>query len=161
MEQRKRIVSVRMSTADLTKIKGIAARLQVRDSDVMRFAVRMGLTRLAPLYDPGVTGSELLPAFIECGAELASYFDMDARQLESIINGGMDPSERRVDKADIELLSRSSAGEHAVNIKLQELADRPLRPLGPSSLLRQYLYEKYVYDTDRVEKEVAAEIGDG
>jgi predicted DNA binding CopG/RHH family protein len=55
-ESRKRAVSLRVSDADLRKVKKLATRLGARDSDVIRFALKTMLTRLAPLCDQNVRG---------------------------------------------------------------------------------------------------------
>jgi hypothetical protein len=147
VEGRKQAVSIRMNGSDVRKLKKLAARLGVRDSDVIRFAVKCMLTRLGPLYDPEVHGRNLLPVFVESGAELLRFFDIDASKLETIINGGV-PADRRVDHDDIALLALTSAQEPYAALRLSELeqTDRPRR--GPGELLeslRQYLYAKYVY----------------
>ena len=46
----KRSISLRIHTTDYGKIRLIARRLRVRDSDVFRFLLRVALARLAPLY---------------------------------------------------------------------------------------------------------------
>jgi hypothetical protein len=136
-----------MNVADVRKVKKLAVRLGVRDSDVIRFAVKNMLGRLGPLYDPEVQGRNLVPVFVESGAELLRFFDIDALKLEAIINNGAE-AERRVERDDIALLALTSAQEPYAALKLREL-DRTERPrTGPRELaesLRQYLYAKYVY----------------
>lgn len=136
-----------MNGTDIRKVKRLAARLGVRDSDVIRFAVKTLLAKLGPLYDPEVHGRNLLPVFVETGGELLRFFDIDAAKLETIINNGVQ-SDRRVDRDDIALLALTSAQEPYAALKLSEL-DRTERPRqGAAELLeslRQYLYAKYVY----------------
>jgi hypothetical protein len=147
VEGRKQAVSIRMNGSDVRKVKKLAARLGVRDSDVIRFAVKNMLAKLGPLYDPEVHGRNLVPVFVESGAELLRFFEIDATKLEAIINNGV-PADRRVDRDDIALLALTSAQEPYAALKLSELeqTERPRR--GPAELLeslRQYLYAKYVY----------------
>lgn len=147
MEGRKQAVSIRMSGTDVNKVKRLAARLGVRDSDVIRFAVKSMLRKLGPLYDPDVHGRNLVPVFVESGAELLRFFDIDTAKLESIINQGVH-AERCVDRDDIALLALTGAQEPYAALKLSELdpSDRPRK--GAAELaesLRQYLYAKYVY----------------
>jgi len=147
VEGRKQAVSIRMNGTDVRKVKKLAARLGVRDSDVIRFAVKTMLAKLGPLYDPEVHGRNLLPVFVESGAELLRFFDIDAAKLEAIINNGVQ-AERRVDRDDIALLALTSAQEPYAALRLSELeqTERPHR--SPDELLdslRQYLYAKYVY----------------
>ena len=136
-----------MNGTDVRKVKKVAARLGVRESDVIRFAVKSMLARLGPLYDPEVHGRNLVPVFVESGGDLLRFFDIDAAKLESIINNDVQ-AERRVDRDDIALLALTSAQEPYAALKLSELerADRPRQ--GSAELLeslRQYLYAKYVY----------------
>jgi hypothetical protein len=156
MESRKQAVSIRMNAADVRRIKKIAARLGVRDSSVIRFAVKMMLARLAPLSDEEARGHRLLPVFVESGSELQRFFELDAARLGAIINEGAEPLER-VDHDDIALLSLASGAQRYAELRLSGLA-RPSRApsedgeepetegAAPAAgSLRDYLYEKYVY----------------
>ena len=49
-----------MNTADIRKVKKLAGRLGTRDSDIIRFAVKSMLAKLAPLYDGEVRGRNLV-----------------------------------------------------------------------------------------------------
>ncbi len=136
-----------MSSGDVRKVKKIAQRLAVRDSEVIRFAVKCMLARLGPLYDPGVGGRSLVPVFVESGAELLRFFDLDAARLEAIINEGVEPA-RRVDRDDIALLALTGGQEPYAALMLSELNrdDRTHSSTGElSASLREYLYDKYVY----------------
>jgi hypothetical protein len=136
-----------MNAADVRKVKKLATRLGVRDSDVIRFAVKNMLARLGPLYDGEVHGRNLVPVFVESGAELLRFFDIDATRLEAIINSGVDV-ERRVDRDDIALLALTGTQEPYAALKLSELdrTDRGRQSSAElSESLRQYLYAKYVY----------------
>jgi len=147
IESRKQAVSIRMNTADVRKVKKLAHRLGVRDSDVIRFAVKCMLARLGPLYDPEVRGRNLVPVFVESGAELLRFFDLDAARLESIINEDADAA-RRVDRDDIALLALTGGQEPYAALMLSELnreEGNRSRAGELSESLRQYLYEKYVY----------------
>lgn len=139
----KQLVSVRLNGVDLSRVKHIAQRLRVRESDVIRFAIKSMLTKLAPLHDGQLAGSDLLPAFIELGAELTSYFELDSAQLGAIINDNVHGAHKRVDAEDIALLAMLSLPEHYLYIKLRELSKLPVETAGVSASLRQYLYEKY------------------
>jgi hypothetical protein len=147
VEGRKQAVSIRMNAGDVRKVKKLALRLGVRDSDVIRFAVKNMLGRLGPLYDPEVHGRNLVPVFVESGAELLRFFDIDASKLEAIINNGVD-AERRVHRDDIALLALTGAQEPYAALKLSELDRTERRRQTSAELsesLRQYLYAKYVY----------------
>lgn len=147
IEGRKQAVSIRMNAADVKKVKKLASRLGVRDSDVIRFAVKSMLARLGPLYDSEVHGRNLVPVFVESGAEVLRFFDIDASKLEAIINQGVD-SERRVERDDIALLALTGSQEPYAALKLSELNRSERKRQNPAELsesLRQYLYAKYVY----------------
>jgi hypothetical protein len=147
IESRKQAISIRMNAADVRKVKKLAQRLGVRDSDVIRFAVKCMLARLGPLYDPEVKGRNLVPVFVESGSELLRFFELDAARLDAIINGEADVT-KRVDRDDIALLALSGAQEPYAALMLSELSrdDRKRSRVGQlSDSLRQYLYEKYVY----------------
>src|ERR1700756_4913939 len=136
-----------MNSTDVRKVKKVASRLGVRDSDVIRFAVKSMLARLGPLYDPEAHGRNLVPVFVESGADLLRFFEIDASRLEAIINGGVD-IERRVDRDDIALLALTGTQEPYAALKLSELDRTERRRQTATELsesLRQYLYAKYVY----------------
>jgi hypothetical protein len=170
-ENRKRAVSIRMSGSDVGKVKRLAQRLGVRDSDVIRYAVKTMLSRLAPLYDPQVRGRNLVPVFVESGSDLFMHFELDAIRLDGIINEQADDA-WRVDHEDIQLIAMSGAqqpygrwrpqSEAAVpTLKLNQAALVKAAPVpipqptrqhersesveGTAPSLREYLYDKYVY----------------
>ena len=133
-----------MGAADIRKVKKLAARLGVRDSDVIRFAVKSMLARLGPLYDTEVRGRSLVPVFVESGGELLRYFDLDASRLDSIINDGAGES-RQVSSDDITLIAMSGVQENYAMLTLSALGNAAGDDQGLSQSLRSYLYEKYVY----------------
>lgn len=145
MDHKKQNISLRMNSSDLRKIKQIAVRLQARDSDVFRFAIKMTLTKLAPLHEANARGNELVPAFTELGSELAKYFELDSERLNRIINEGVEDPLKRVEWNDIELLALAGMDEHYIWMKLRKLAS-PVNgdAGGPNDALRTYLLEKYV-----------------
>ncbi len=149
IESRKQAVSIRMNAADVRKVKRLAQRLGVRDSDVIRFAVKGMLARLGPLQDTDMRGRNLVPVFVESGVELLRFFELDATRLEAIINDGVEPA-RRVERDDLALLALTAAGEPYASLKLSELNHREAGRQEIADLvnpLRQYLYDKYVYRT--------------
>lgn len=162
MDSRKQAVSIRMSAADIRSVKRLAERLGVRDSDVIRFAVKVMLGRLAPLHDLGVRGKSLVPVFVESGTDIFRHFELDALRLDSIINQGADP-DARVDSDDIQLIAMSGIQQSYAKLRLSSIsqslnksangsgADKAGRAGKPGeedelgTSLRKYLYEKYVY----------------
>lgn len=136
---RKKAVSLRLSASDLTKIRRVAKRLDVRDSDVIRFAIKNLLVRLSPLTDPTLTGAALVPLFLEAGSELTNGLEMDAEQLDRIINEGAGDTER-VSMDDLHMIAM--VGAPAGGDSPAKGADRRASPM------RRYLYEKYLFRTE-------------
>jgi hypothetical protein len=143
-DNRKQAVSIRMGTADVRKVKKLASRLGVRESDVIRFAIKSTLARLGPLHDAEVRGRNLVPVFVEFGSELLRYFELDAARLDSIINDGAG-KERQVTNDDIALIAMSGVQENYAMLKLSSLGSTQTEEQGLSQSLRSYLYDKYVY----------------
>ncbi len=149
VEGRKRAISIRMSLADVRRIKKLAQRLNVRDSDVIRYAIKATLGRLMPLYEPEARGKNLVPVLVEAGAEFLRFFDLDTGRLDSIINGDIE-AEHRVSRDDLALITLAGVQEPYAALKLSELNDsdeRLLHSTDVASSIRQYLYHKYVYRT--------------
>ena len=144
MESRKQGVSIRISTEDVEKIKRIARRLAVRDSDVIRYAIKNMLNRLSPLDAAGIVGKEILPVFIENGAELARAFELDVVKLDRIINGKLENTEDAVSRRDIELLTLSGTADCYLRMRIREVIRQDGDSKDVAEMLQQYLYEKYL-----------------
>lgn len=144
-DHRKRAVSIRLSHGDLRNIKRCAKRLGVRDSDVIRFAIKATMSRIAPLCDPEIRGRNLVPVLIETGDELIRYFELDAYRLEAIINESVDAA-RQVDRDDIALLAMSGLRDDYLLLRMES---DPVagQGAGGTRSLRRYLYERYVHRT--------------
>jgi hypothetical protein len=150
---RKAAVSVRIGAGDVYKLKAIAKRLGVRDSDVFRYAVKSSLEQLGPLVDPAVSGRHLLPVFVEAGPRLLRFFELDAARLTDIVNSGVADPETLVAPEDLTLLSMAGVQQSYALVKLSELLDQqseiPPEKDGLVDVLREYLYEKYVFRSAR------------
>ncbi len=144
MEKKKQNVSIRMNASDIRKIREVARRLQVRDSDVFRFAVKNTLTKMTPLHDKTVSGADLVPVFMEFGHELTTYFDLDLDKLENIINKDVVEPSRKVDRDDLELLIMSSVREYYAIRKLQDLSGGEKELQSISESLKEYFSGKYL-----------------
>ena len=143
VDQRKQAVSIRLSEGDVRNIKRMAQRLGVRESDIIRFAIKSMLNRIAPLCDDAIRGRNLLPVLVESGDELIRYFELDAYRLDNIINEQAGAS-TRVDRDDIALLAMSALREQYLAMRMQE-GTVPQESSAPARSLRNYLYDKYVY----------------
>ena len=139
-----RAYSVRLSGADLRKLRAISERLNVTESDLIRFALRHVLDRLSPLHDLETHGASLLPVFVEFGNELTSYFDLDENSLDEILNRGPE-SGRHVDREDISLLLLSGLEKTRFYARLSEMTGEYIEPEAVFVEFKKYLYEKYLY----------------
>lgn len=144
MEGRKQGVSIRISTEDVEKIKRIARRLEVRDSDIIRYAIKGMLNRLSPLDVSGACGRNVLPVFIENGAELARTFGLDTTKLDRIINGDPADPGQAVSRKDIELLAMSGTADGYLRMRIREIIRPDSDSKDISAKLQEYLYEKYL-----------------
>jgi hypothetical protein len=144
VDHRKQAVSIRLGDGDVRNIKRMAQRLGVRDSDIIRYAVKSMLNRIAPLCDDAIRGRNLVPVLVEAGDELIRYFELDSYRLDSIINdrAGVDT---RVDRDDIALLAMSGLREQYLVMRMQDGSVVPQEAAVPGRSLRSYLYDKYVY----------------
>lgn len=144
VDQRKQAVSIRLGESDIRNIKRIAKRLGVRDSDIIRFAIKSTLNRVAPLCDQAIKGRNLVPVLVESGDELIRYFELDSFRLESIINEHVEEG-RQVDRDDIALLAMSGLREEYLVMRLKDGDSSAGDATLPARSLRGYLYDKYVY----------------
>lgn len=154
MEGRKQAISIRLNTADVRNLRKLARRLGVRNSDVIRLALKSCVARLEPLLHPDTQGRELIPVFVEAGADLVRYLDLDAARVDAIINDGADDT-NRVEKADIHLLAGSGSQFTYARLRSAGMAglrgSQVLTSGDEDRLLNQplyrYFYDKYVYAT--------------
>jgi (2Fe-2S) ferredoxin len=144
VDQRKQAVSIRLGESDIRNIKRVAKRLGVRDSDIIRFAIKSTLSRIAPLCDEAIRGRSLVPVLVESGDELIRYFELDVFRLESIINEHVEEG-RQVDRYDIALLAMSGLREEYLVMRLKDGEAAARDAAAPARSLRGYLYDKYVY----------------
>ena len=67
VDQKKQAVSIRLGESDIRNIKRMARRLGVRDSDIIRYAIKTMLSRMSPLCDAEIRGRNLVPVLVESG----------------------------------------------------------------------------------------------
>jgi hypothetical protein len=144
IDKRKQAISIRLGGSDLRNVKRIAKRLGVRDSDIIRYAIKSTLNRVAPLCDEGITGRNLVPVLVESGDELIRHFELDAYRLDTIINEFAE-KHLRVDRDDIALLAMSGLREQYLVMRMKEGGAWNAADSESARSLRNYLYEKYVY----------------
>jgi hypothetical protein len=152
MEGRKQAISIRLNAADLRSLRKLARRLGVRNSDVIRFALKSCIARLEPLLQPETQGRDLVPMFVEAGVDLVRYLDLDAARIDAIINDGVVDG-NRVERADIHLLAGSGIQHSYARLRLVAAGGPPRTRLSPnageedgllSHSLDSYFYAKYV-----------------
>jgi hypothetical protein len=147
---RKQAISLRIGAADLRKVKKLAQRLGARDSDVVRFALKIMLARLEPLCDQNVRGRALVPVIVEVGRDLLHHFDLDFARLEEIVNSGVN-KDQEVEPEDLQLLAAAGTQQTYAQFTLTKLLPGPgiERRRAPqledplNERLRSYSYAKY------------------
>ena len=149
-EGRKQAVSLRLSAADIRKIKRLSKRLGVRDSDVIRYALKVMLAKLAPLCDAEVRGRSLIPVFVDTGVDILQHFELDEERLEAIINHGVEDGQG-VDANDIQLMAMIGMQRNYAKLSLRDLHEKVAAPPISDGLddtlstnFRRHLYAKYV-----------------
>jgi len=145
MNDRKHIVSMRLTSDDRTAIQSIATRLLVREADIYRYAVNQILARLESLLDTSCRGVELLPLFLELREELNYNLGFKKAQLYKIINHKELSPENQVPMADIELLILP---HHSVRNRLTKIHKVTEKNIDTDAWLKLYFKEKYFGDRD-------------
>ncbi len=145
MNDRKKNTSVRLNKRDLERLHGVARRLQVNESDLLRFCIRQTLNKLTPLDEPGYRGADLVPALLEVGEDLTRYFEFDSQQLCEIVNGKGDNGTASMCESDVNLFALSVWNANSVLNRIISLAggSRVDGGMAPQ-FLRSYLFDKYV-----------------
>lgn len=141
-------ISVRLRGSDIDKIKAIAKRLDVSDSEIFRFGIRLALSRLLPLLDEKACGFRVLPVFVENDGELVKQFDMDATHLNRVINENCTDPGCRVDQTDLNLLTLHGLPSDYLRLRMQELTGETVDATSVWKTLRNYLYAKYGRGTE-------------
>ncbi|MGH1471304.1 MAG: hypothetical protein ACRBCS_08930 [Cellvibrionaceae bacterium] len=144
MSIKKRNVSVRLSESDIKKMKGIADRFGVKESELFRYAVKSVLTKLMPFNDKNLRGADLVPAWLESGQDILTYFPMDAEQIENIFNFDINEKEKKIEQGDIDLIVLSNLNEKFVVKRLSEICDMNIGHSDVQRVLHKYIYDKYV-----------------
>jgi hypothetical protein len=161
MGVKKQAISVRVGETDLGNLRKLAKRLGVRDSDVIRVAIKTLLAKWSPLHDVTVKGKNLVPVFIENGSDLFRHFELDTPRLDNIINEGTSESSR-VEMEDIQLIAMSGIQRSYLRWRLDSVGSHVRSDFQSSTLtrsdlsndssddsveesLRKYLYEKYMH----------------
>lgn len=145
MTKRKKTTSIRLSANDLRRVETIAGRLEVGESDLIRFCIKYTLKRMAPLDDHAYIGADLIPTLIDIGEDITRYFELNSDQLTTIVNGESDQITHAVAESDVDLFVLAVWNENSVLHRLNEIASGLELEVGTASkFLRNYLFDKYV-----------------
>ncbi|MBL4608281.1 MAG: hypothetical protein JKY01_10715 [Pseudomonadales bacterium] len=146
MSNKKQNVSVRLSESDIKKIKGISARLGVKDSELFRYIIKNSLSRLLPFQQNGMSGIDLIPALLDSGKDLTQHLDIDTERLDRIVNDGVSDEDRQVDKGDLDFVTLlGNNGSHDyLTFKLRESRGSAVLENDIDGSLKEYLYSKYL-----------------
>ncbi len=140
-DDKKQVVSLRLTNTDRSAVRSTAARLFVRESELYRFAVDHLLSRLQQLNDESCSGSDLLPLFLEFKEELHVHLGLKKHQLFKILNGSSTAAEKFVAMVDVELLLMPL---HTVRQRLQMISEAAACKHSDTAIwLESYLREKY------------------
>ena len=163
-DRRKQAISLRISVTDLRSVKKLAQRLGTRDSDVVRFALKIMLERLGPLCDQNVRGRALVPVIVEAGHDILHHFDLDSARLEEIVNSGVGKGQE-IESEDLQLLAATGIQQTYAQLKLSKIIPGPDMGRGRApqmeeqlnDRLRSYFYAKYAETESSGDAAAAAE----
>src|SRR5688572_16685454 len=110
-KETKEMVAVRLDPADRRRLKAIAKRLEVSESDFLRYAIKTALEDFAPLTDQSNEGAELLAAFVDHSDDKSRWLGLDRAKLDSILHGDLENEGLRVAAEDVEVLLRGHGGK--------------------------------------------------
>ncbi len=144
MQTKRKNISVRMSSWEQKRVREIAERLGVKESDMIRYSISNTLGKLMPFHDRSYKGASLMPAVLDSAEELLRYFHLDAEQLNKIINEGVEDPQKRVAEEDLEMLVLGHFNEQYIQQRLAELCNGPVDSQQIHQALRDYLERKYI-----------------
>lgn len=144
MDAKKKNVSLRMSHQDIDKIQHIAQRLDVKEVDIIRFAVKQMLNSLAPFQEQAYKGIELMPALLEVGPDLASFFELSSEELDRIVNTGIQDKKQHIDVEDLRLIALFGVNEEYARMALESKIKKHAANSSSEEIsLKEYLMSKY------------------
>ncbi len=146
MQTKRKNISVRMTAWELKRVKEIAERLGVKESDMIRYSISNTLGKLMPFHDKAFRGANLMPAILDSAEDLMRYFHMDSDHLNRIVNDGVEAPQRRVSEEDLDMIVLWHMNEQYLVRRLSEIFESPVEPMRAGERLKAYLYEKYVQE---------------
>ncbi|MDY6920894.1 MAG: hypothetical protein SV765_11875 [Pseudomonadota bacterium] len=110
----------------------------------MRFTVKQTLQRLLPFRKGGSKGVDLVPALVECGPDLCHYLELDAADLNRIVNFGLQSEEAAVDQEDLEILVAAGATPPYIRHRIANKRQGGLAELDRQPV-KQHFFDKYLF----------------
>jgi hypothetical protein len=146
-DNKKKVVSIRIHDSDHNKIKLVAKRLQVRESDIFRYAIKSLLKKTLPLQHDRPRQDEVIAMLVDLVQELTYYLGLDTEHMQSVIAEVTNRHINELDDEDIELLVLSGIPDRNYLSRLQQVTDISNQDYDPGVALRNYLLEKYTAGT--------------
>lgn len=136
----RRSISVRVNTSDYGRLKAAARRLGVRESDVFRHLLRIGLARLLRVLAMDVSPEERYRLLICVAAEFGEDFGMTARDCVSVLDAH---GSLALDDGDLELIGLAATHPLQASVLLDRLAGTTSDPANLNQRLGTYLAAKH------------------
>ena len=155
--EKKHVVSIRLTNSDRGGIQSLSSRLFIRESDLYRFAVNSLIDRMSLLNDDSNRGSDLLPLFVNLRTEINQHLNLSKEQLYKIINAGNADPDKLVPMEDVELLIQPD------NVLRRQLYLNPealaFKNKDTDSWLHDYFIDKYkIYAIDDIFLDITQEL---
>ena len=138
----RRSVSVRINTSDYGRLKAIAGRLGVRESDVFRHLVRIGIARLMRVLYSNEPQSSRYRLLVSLARELGEDFGLSVQECVALLRQPSVPG-LMLDDNDLHLVALSASHpQQACAVLTAELGEI-VEPAALVARLGRYLEEKH------------------
>lgn len=114
----KRSVSVRINTSDYGRIRVAARRLRVREAEVFRYLLQVGLSRISPLLADELDAASFLRTLVELGPDLSLALDCSAREFVGLLQTFKHRALPTLTDEDLELVDLAGSHPHLVLSRL-------------------------------------------
>ena len=138
----RRSISVRINTSDYGRLKAIARRLSVRESDVFRHLVRLGVGRLMRALESNAPSRERYRLLISMAGELGEDFGLTVPDCAALLSTRASPR-LTLDAADVELIALVATHPLHACAVLASLVHEPVDEASLVARLGVYLDEKH------------------
>ena len=138
----RRSISVRVNPSDYGRLKMVAKQLGVRESDVFRHLLRLGLRRLIRVLDGEVSESERFRLLVSMVGEFSEDFALTPRECLMVLNL-RSSKPLQIDEADLELIGLSITHRRHAQSLLTGILGRPVDDKNLTQCLGDYLAAKH------------------